>query len=107
MPRDTWLIFRHQLRFTLGNRAGIIFGLVQPVLNLALFGPLLTRYIGRDSWQIFVPGVLIQLSLMSAGLAGFGVVFDARFGVLERLRVTPASRLSLLLGRVLTNTAVL
>jgi ABC-2 type transport system permease protein len=54
-----------------------------------------------------VPGSLVQLSLMSAGLAGFGVVFDARFGVLERLRVSPASRLALLLGRVLTNTVIL
>ncbi|WP_433190536.1 ABC transporter permease [Actinoallomurus sp. CA-150999] len=107
MPRDIWLIFRHQLRLTLGGWLGMIFGVLQPVLNLALFGPLLGTYLGHDSWQIFVPGVLIQLSLLSAGLAGFGIVFDARFGVLERLRVTPASRLALLLGRVLTNTVVL
>jgi ABC-2 type transport system permease protein len=107
MPRDIWLIFRHQLRLTLGSRAGLVFGLIQPVLNLALFGPLLTTYIGPDSWQVFVPGVLIQLALLSAGLAGFGIVFDARFGVLERQRVTPASRIALLLGRVLTNVVVL
>jgi ABC-2 type transport system permease protein len=56
---------------------------------------------------VFVPGVLMQLALMSAGLAGFGIVFDARFGVLERHRVTPASRMALLLGRVLTNAVVL
>ena len=54
-----------------------------------------------------MPGSLVQLSLMSAGLAGFGVVFDARFGVLERLRVSPASRLALLLSRVLVNTLIL
>lgn len=107
MPRDTWLLFRHQLRLTLGGWFGLIFGVLQPVLNLVLFGPLLGTYLGHDSWQIFVPGVLIQLSLLSPGLAGFGIVFDARFGVLERLRVTPASRLALLLGRVLTNTVVL
>lgn len=107
MLRDIWLIFRHQLRLTLGGALGLIFGLLQPVLNLVLFGPLLGTYLGHDSWQIFVPGVLVQLSLLSAGLAGFGIVFDARFGVLERLRVTPAARLALLLGRVLTNTVVL
>jgi ABC-2 type transport system permease protein len=107
VPHDTWLIFRHQLRLTLGGPIGLAFGVLQPVLNLVLFGPLLGTYLGHDSWQIFVPGVLVQLSLLSAGLAGFGIVFDARFGVLERLRVTPASRLALLLGRVLTNTVVL
>jgi ABC-2 type transport system permease protein len=107
MPRDTWLLFRHQLRLTLGGWFGLIFGVLQPVLNLVLYGPLLGTYLGHDSWQVFVPGVLIQLALLSPGLAGFGIVFDARFGVLERLRVTPASRLALLLGRVLTNTVVL
>ncbi len=107
MPLDVWLIFRHHLRLILGNRAGLVFGMFQPILNLALFGPLLTAYLGPGSWQVFVPGVLMQLALMSAGLAGFGIVFDARFGVLERQRVTPASRIALLLGRVLTNVVVL
>jgi ABC-2 type transport system permease protein len=107
LPRDTWLIFRHQLRLTMGSKAGLAFGALQPVLNLALFGPLLTTYLGPGSWQVFVPGVLVQLALLSAGLAGFGIVFDARFGVLERQRVTPAGRVALLLGRVLTNVVVL
>jgi ABC-2 type transport system permease protein len=56
---------------------------------------------------VFVPGVLMQLALLSSGLAGFGIVFDARFGVLERQRVTPARRTALLLGRVFTNVVVL
>jgi ABC-2 type transport system permease protein len=107
MSRDIWLIFVHQLRLSLGSKAGLAFGVLQPVLNLALFGPLLTAYLGPGSWQVFVPGVLMQLALMSAGLAGFGIVFDARFGVLERQRVTPARRTALLLGRVFTNVVVL
>ena len=107
MPRDIWLIFRHQFRLSAGSRAGLLFGALQPLLNLALFGPLLTAYLGPGSWQLFVPGVLMQLALLSAGMAGFGIVFDARFGVLERQRVTPASRSALLLGRVLTNVVVL
>lgn len=107
MSRDIWLIFVHQLRLSLGSKAGLVFGVVQPMLNLALFGPLLTAYLGPGSWQVFVPGVLMQLALLSAGLAGFGIVFDARFGVLERQRVTPARRTALLLGRVFTNVVVL
>jgi ABC-2 type transport system permease protein len=107
VPRDTWLIFRHQLLLSLGGWFGLVFGVLQPVLNLALFGPLLTAYLGPGSWQVFVPGVLMQLALLSAGLAGFGIVFDARFGVLDRQRVTPAPRTALLLGRVLTNVVVL
>ncbi len=40
-------------------------------------------------------------------LTGFNIVFDHRFGVLERLRVTPASRFSLLVGRVLKDAVML
>ena len=82
--------------------------MLQPVLYLALFGPLLAGYRRARRWRVFVPGMLMQLSLMSAGMAGFGIVFDARFGVLERLRVTPASRVcGPAPGPVLTNTVVL
>jgi ABC-2 type transport system permease protein len=38
---DTLLIFRRQLRLSLRNPAWVIIGLVQPILYLAFFGPLL------------------------------------------------------------------
>lgn len=102
--RDTWLVFRHNTRISLRQRAGIIFGVLQPMLYLILFGPLFATI---GTWETLVPGLLIQVGLLSAGLAGFGIVFDARSGVLERLRVTPAHRVSLLLGRVLSNSLTL
>ncbi|WP_245878362.1 ABC transporter permease [Streptosporangium subroseum] len=102
--RDTWLVFRHNTRISLRQRAGIIFGVLQPMLYLILFGPLFATI---GTWETLVPGLLIQVSLLSAGLAGFGIVFDARSGVLERLRVTPAHRVSLLLGRVLSSSLTL
>lgn len=100
------ILARHYLRETLRNKLGLIFGALQPVLFLTLFGPLFARS-GIGSWEVLVPGLLVQLGLLSAGMTGFGIVFDQRFGVLERLRVTPASRMSLLLGRVLKDTVVL
>jgi ABC-2 type transport system permease protein len=102
--RDTWLVFRHNTRISLRQRAGIIFGVLQPMLYLILFGPLFATI---GTWETLVPGLLIQVGLLSAGLAGFGIVFDARSGVLERLRVTPAHRVSLLLGRVLSSSLTL
>jgi ABC-2 type transport system permease protein len=104
MPRDTWVLFRHALRSSLKQKFGIIFGAVQPLVFLVLFGPIFATI---GTWETLVPGLIIQLGLMSMGLAGFGVVFEKRFGVLERLRVTPASRLALLLGRVLNNAVTL
>ncbi|WP_433256523.1 ABC transporter permease [Streptosporangium sp. CA-135522] len=102
--RDTWLIFRYNVRISLRQKIGIIFGVVQPLLYLVLFGPLFATI---GTWETLIPGLLVQVGLLSAGMAGFGVVFDARSGVLERLRVTPAHRMSLLLGRVLGNSVTL
>ncbi|MEO3801449.1 ABC transporter permease [Nonomuraea sp. B1E8] len=104
MLRDTWVLFRHGVGVTLRQKVGVLFGAVQPLLFLVLFGPIFATF---GTWETLVPGLIIQLGLMSMGLAGFGIVFEKRSGVLERMRVTPASRLALLLGRVLTNAVTL
>ncbi|XVQ15410.1 ABC transporter permease [Spirillospora sp. CA-255316] len=111
--RDSYLIFRRCLRQTLRSKVAVVFGLLQPLLYLVLFGPLLTRMTGvrgfgaDDPWQVLVPGILVQLALFGAGFAGFGLIADLRSGVVERLRVTPVSRTALLLGRVMRDTVVL
>lgn len=104
MARDTWVLFRHHLRITLRQKAGMVFGVIQPLFFLVLFGPIFATI---GTWEVLVPGLIIQLSLLSTGMAGFGVVHERRTGVLERMRVTPAGRLALLLGRVLTNVVTL
>ena len=40
---DTLIVFRRQMRLSLRNPAWVIIALVQPILYLALFGPLLTK----------------------------------------------------------------
>jgi ABC-2 type transport system permease protein len=96
----------YYLRGAFASRLGVVMGAVQPFLFLVLFGPLFDRS-GVGSWGQLVPGLLMQLGLTSAGMVGFGIVFDQRFGVLERLRVAPVSRVTLLLGRVLKDSALL
>jgi ABC-2 type transport system permease protein len=108
--RDTWIIFRNEFETSWRNRVAIIIGLVQPLLYLSLFGPMLSKILpgdARNAWLVFIPGLLVQLGLFATGYAGFGLIPDLRSGVLERLRVTPVSRLALLLGRVLRDAAVL
>ncbi len=39
--RECYIVFRRQLRMNLRNPAWVIIGMVQPVLYLLLFGPLL------------------------------------------------------------------
>ncbi|HXA63058.1 MAG TPA: ABC transporter permease [Streptosporangiaceae bacterium] len=113
--RDTLLIFMRQMRLSLRNPAWVVIGLIQPVLYLAFFGPLLKRvagsglpgFSGGNSYKFFVPGLLVQLGLFGAAFVGFAIIADLRAGVIERMRVTPVSRLALMLGRVLRDVVVL
>jgi ABC-2 type transport system permease protein len=110
---ETRLIFTRAMRLSLRNPIWVILGLIQPILYLVMFGPLLenmTRVQGwpaGDAWQVFVPGLLVQLGIFGAAFVGFGLLNEMRSGVVERMRVTPASRLALLLGRVLRDVVVL
>jgi ABC-2 type transport system permease protein len=53
-----------------------------------------------------VPGLLVQLAMFST-FSGFGLIAELRAGVVERMRVTPISRVSMLLGRALRDVAIL
>lgn len=110
LASDTSLIYGRYIRQTLRSRLSLIFGMLQPMLFLTFFGPLLENInLGSsgDSWQTLVPGLLVQLGLFSAAFAGFGLIMEKQLGVVERLRVTPISRLSILMGRVLRDTTQL
>jgi ABC-2 type transport system permease protein len=110
---DTWLVFSRAMRLSLRNPVWVILGLMQPILYLLLFGPLLEPVASApgfppgSAWQVFVPGLLVQLAVFGAAFAGFGLIAEWRAGVVERMRVTPASRGALLLGRVLRDAVVI
>ena len=112
---DTLLVFRRQARLLLREPAFIVIAMIQPLLFLILFGPLLTHLPAGtfggsttgDAWRFFVPGLLIQLGLFGSTFVGFAIISDWRGGVIERFRVTPVSRLAVMSGRVLRDTLVL
>ncbi|MFF9621373.1 ABC transporter permease [Streptomyces griseosporeus] len=106
---DIGLIYGRYLRQTLRSRFAMLFGALMPLLYLLFFGPLLTDLpLGGEgsSWQVLVPGLLLQLGLFGALFAGFLVILENGQGIVERMRVTPVSRLALLLGRVLRDATV-
>ncbi|MGW6736066.1 ABC transporter permease [Streptomyces sp. NPDC055013] len=106
---DTALIYGRYLRQSLRSRFALLFGVLMPLLYLLFFGPLLTDLpLGGEgsSWQVLVPGLLLQLGLFGASFAGFSIIIEKGQGVVERMRVTPVSRLALLLGRVLRDATV-
>ena len=111
--RDTWLIFQRYLGIFLHNPTWVVIGLAQPILYLVLFAPLLKGiasspgFPAGGAYNIFVPGLLIQLGLFGASGVGFGLIAELRAGVIERFRVTPVSRVALLLGRALRDVLVM
>ncbi len=112
VTRDTWLMFQRSMRLTIRQPIWIILGMIQPILYLVLFGPLLeasTRAAGAGSnaYNWFIPGLLIQTALFGSAFVGFGLIAELRFGVVERMRVTPMSRIAMLLGRSLRDVVIL
>jgi ABC-2 type transport system permease protein len=100
---DTWLVLQRQLLESFRAKAWIIIGIVQPVVYLLLFAPLLRTALGAGSTQaaygVFVPGLLVLLALVASLFAGMNLIQEVRSGGIDRCRATPVSRLALLLGR--------
>ncbi len=111
--RESTIVFRRQVRMNLRNPAWVFIGVMQPVLYLVLFGPLLKPLVssfpgGADNAYTFlVPGLLVQLGMFGAFFAGFGLIGEWREGVIEAERVTPANRTALLVGRLSRDVAQL
>jgi len=116
LARDTWLLFQRQFSLVLRNPVWLIVGIIQPLYYLFLFGPLLKPaltaqaggHISNDGvYRFFVPGVLVQLAIFGTFFVGFALISELRAGVIERTRVTPVSRLAMLLGRSLRDVVTL
>ncbi|HLI21934.1 MAG TPA: ABC transporter permease [Stellaceae bacterium] len=106
--RDTYLITLNEIRVTVRNPFWAFSSLFQPIIYLLLFGPLLngvasTRGFpgGVNAIQFFAPGLIIMNALFGSGFEGFTLRDKLDSGFLERLRVTPISRLSLAFGFIL------
>ena len=110
---ETWLVFQRYMWLFLRNPVWVVIGVIQPVFYLVLFAPLLEG-IARSpgfppggAYNVFVPGLLIQLGLFGASGVGFGLIAELRNGVIERLRVTPVSRFALLFGRTARDIVIM
>lgn len=110
---DTWTVFSRAMRLSIRQPLWVAIGILQPILYLSLFGPLLVPlaqtpgFPTGDAWTVFVPGILVQLGIFGGAFVGFGIIAEWRSGVIDRELVTPASRVALITGRVLRDVIVL
>jgi ABC-2 type transport system permease protein len=108
--RDIGLLFERKLSQLLRNPVWLVVGFSAPILYLALFTPLLKGVAHLSSAAVlalFLPGILSLLSFSSGVSAGFSTIFELQGGVIERLRVTPASRFAILTGPILASTLMM
>jgi ABC-2 type transport system permease protein len=103
--RDTWLIFQYEVALLVRNPANVAITLIQPFTYLLLFTPFLKSVMHvstySNAFQIYVPSLFAAMGVFNGMFAGFILLAAVRQGVVTRQRVTPVSRVSLLLGRVL------
>jgi ABC-2 type transport system permease protein len=98
---DTWNVMTRELRPVFREPASVLFAMVQPLVFLALFAPLLPETEGGSALQWFVPGIVAMTTLMGASFTGANLLQEMVSGSHERLLVSPLSRTSLLVGRAL------
>lgn len=100
--RDVATSFNREMKPTLADPSWMAFGLVQPLLYIAFFVPLLD--VGGSTGaalQWFVPGMIVMLTLFGTAMVGWGLTEELMSGVLERFLATPMSRPAMIFGRSL------
>lgn len=108
VARDTWLVFVRELRPVVRDPFSLIFSLLQPLIFLGLFGPLLVGQSGAPVGETlvwFVPGILVMIALFGTAATGSNLLYEMQTGSHERTLVAPIARSSLLVGRALKEMA--
>ncbi|WP_205474092.1 ABC transporter permease [Nocardioides sp. SYSU D00038] len=98
---DTWNVMVRELRPVLREPVSVLFAMVQPLVFLGLFAPLLPEVPHGSALQWFVPGIVVMTALMGASMTGSNLTQEMMTGSHERLLVSPLNRSSLLVGRAL------
>jgi len=105
LARDTWLTLQYEAGQLVHDPVAIAATLLNPVTYLVFFTPFLKSVLHVSTYggafQIYVPLLFCSMGLFGGLFAGFTLLAAIRQGVIARFRVTPLSRVGLLLGREL------
>ncbi len=103
------LTWRDLVRF-LRDRSQVLGALARPVLWLVFMGKGLRAsvpVVGGTDYQHFVFAGAIAMAVLFGGtFQGVTIIWDREFGFLKEVLVAPISRLTIVLGKTLSGTAV-
>ena len=105
--RETLAIADVELRKLFRDPTELFTRAVQPVLWLVVFGQVFSRVrgipTGNVSYLAFMtPGILAQSVLFAAIFYGIAVIWERDLGIVHKLLVSPAKRVSLVLGKAVS-----
>jgi len=110
---DIGAVFLREMSLVLRDPFSVIFSLVQPLVFLALFGPLLAGSVdpaaigGASPLQWFLPGVIVMICLFGTSTTGSNLLFEITVGSYERVLASPLHRSAILIGKALKELAPL
>lgn len=114
---DTRAVFIREILLLLRDPFSRVFSLLQPLIFLGLFGPLLISAVGGgigeavidggNTLQWFVPGVIVMICLFGTSMTGSNLLYELMTGSYERVLATPLDRSAILVGRALKEFAPL
>ena len=87
---DTWFVFWREMLLPLRDPFSLIFSLIQPLVFLGLFGPLLGSAVGAPAFggqstlQWFLPGVVVMIALFGTSMTGSNLQYELMTGSYER-----------------------
>jgi ABC-2 type transport system permease protein len=108
---DTRYLVVRALKKLVRNPILIFFSLFQPIIFLALFTQLFSKFsevpglfpAGISYLEFATPGILLQNAFSSALQSGTSIVEDLNSGFLQKMLVTQVSRSAILVGRLATD----
>ncbi|MEO5657531.1 MAG: ABC transporter permease [Nitrospiria bacterium] len=106
---DTWFLFLKYARITLRMPMWTVFGLVQPLIWLVIFGQLFSHFakmagFPAESYLAFLtPGIVVMTVLFGSSWSGVNLLREITYGTVEKMMVTAVHRPAIVLSRVLHN----
>lgn len=104
---DTWHLFNKYLRITLRMPMWALFTIVQPLIWLLIFGQLFKNMASLPGFpagrymDFFMPGAIIMTVLFGTSWSGVSLLREINFGTVEKMLVTPVSRIAIVMSRVI------
>jgi len=110
---DVWNVNWRELKRFIRQKPRIVMSIVQPIIWLALMGSMLENVVklpyfrGVGSYLDYMaPGIVVFTTLFGGVFGGLSVVWDRRFGFLNKMLAAPISRSAIPIGKMIAATLV-